>query len=175
MQPAAAPTLPRFEGDAAPDSVRPRATFPDCSATPRRSATSCRSALLIIELLRSGERVRFRARGSSMWPALPGGSLLEVTPCAGRTPRAGELVAFERDGSVVVHRMLRATAQGLELRGDALERSDGSVGFERVLGTARVVERRRLRLRLPSAREAGFVCRALWRRAKIWLQRRPAL
>lgn len=139
--------------------LRPHATFPDSSAR------------LIIELLRAGRPVRFRARGGSMWPAIPGGSLIEVTPCAGRVPGAGELCAFERDGSVVVHRVVQETPDGLELRGDALARSDDEVPRADVLGHARVIERRALRLRLPRAHDAQLAARALWRSLKARLGR----
>ncbi len=96
-----------------------------------------------------------------MWPAIPGGSLVEVTPAAPRA--AGELVAFEREGGVVLHRVLQITAAGVLTRGDALERADGVVPHACVLGTARVLERRRLKLRLPSLRELRVVMRAAWR------------
>jgi hypothetical protein len=121
---------------------------------------------VIIELLRSGQPVRFRARGGSMWPAVPGGSLIEVTPGLSRVVRRGELVAFERGGRVVVHRVLRVLPRGLELRGDALERSDGIVSPEHLLGSARIVERRRSSVRVPAPRELGVWLRALLRRAK---------
>jgi peptidase S24-like protein len=128
--------------------VRP--TFPDWSAA------------LIMELLRAGETARFRARGGSMWPLVPGGSLVEVTPAVPRS--AGELVAFERDGRVVIHRVRQITEQGIVAQGDALERSDGVIAHARVLGTAHVLERRRLRWRLPSVRELRVVVRTLRQR-----------
>jgi phage repressor protein C with HTH and peptisase S24 domain len=124
-------------------------TFPDWSAA------------LTIELLRAAEPVRFRARGGSMWPAIPGGSLVEVTPGAPRS--AGELVAFERAGRVVLHRVLRITAEGVVAQGDALEQADGMILHEHVLGTARVIERRGLRWRRPSVSELRVVLRAAWR------------
>ena len=127
-----------------------RPTFPDWSAA------------LLIELLRTGKPARFRARGGSMWPTIPGGSLVEVTPGAPRA--AGELVAFERDGQVVIHRVLQITAEGIVAQGDSLEQTDGVIAHERVLGTARVIERRGLRVRLPTSRELMIVARLLWRR-----------
>jgi peptidase S24-like protein len=154
MQQAPIPALQRA-GVVTPDSLRPRATFPD------------RCATLIIDLLREGQPVVFRARGASMWPAIPDGSLIEVRPCAPRAVAEGSLVAFERAGAVVVHRVVAASADGLELRGDALGRSDDVVSYARVLGCARVIERRRPRFRLPSAREAGVLGRALWRRVRV--------
>jgi hypothetical protein len=136
-----------------------RPTFPDWSAA------------LIIELLRAGKPVRFRARGGSMWPTIPGGSLVEVTP--GAPKAAGELVAFEREGRVVVHRVGQITADGVVAQGDALGSADGVVPGERVLGTARVIERRQLNLRLPKASELELVARALWRRVTArWHRRR---
>lgn len=127
-----------------------RPTFPDWSAA------------LIIELLRTGKPARFRARGGSMWPSIPGGSLVEVTPGAPRG--TGELVAFERDGRVVIHRVLQITLEGIVAQGDALEQADGVIAHERVLGTARVIERRGLRVRLPRPGELRIVARLLWRR-----------
>ncbi|MET0413675.1 MAG: S26 family signal peptidase [Polyangiaceae bacterium] len=126
-----------------------RPTFPDWSAA------------LIIELLRAGKPARFRARGGSMWPRIPGGSLIEVTPGVPRA--AGELVAFERAGRVVIHRVLQITAAGVVAQGDALERADGVIVHERVLGRAQVIERRRLRWRAPSVSELRVVLRVAWR------------
>lgn len=137
---------PRFVRQSRP--VRP--TFPD------------RSAALIIELLRTGKPARFKARGGSMWPMIPGGSLVEVTP--GTPKAAGELVAFERAGQVVIHRVLRIMVEGVVTRGDALDATDGVIARSRVLGTARVLERRRSRVRMPSLRELRIALRAAWRR-----------
>jgi hypothetical protein len=116
-------------------------------------------ARVIIELLRSGRSVQFRARGSSMWPAVPSGSQVEVIPCEPTELAVGELAAFERDGKVVVHRVEGQSSDGVFFAGDSRGAGDGCVAPDRVLGRARVVARRRLRLRLPSL----WHLRSLWR------------
>jgi hypothetical protein len=121
-------------------------------------------ARVIIESLRAGDAIRFRARGASMWPAVRGGALVEVTPCAAADLRAGELGAFERDGAVVVHRVAAHTATSIRFTGDAVSGSDGDIEHARILGRARVLEQRRLRLRIPSRHHLRTLARALRRR-----------
>lgn len=123
-----------------------------------------RATRLLLELLRAGETVRFRALGCSMWPAIPSRSLLEVRPGEGDSLVAGQLAAFERDGRVVVHRVTAVGSEHVELRGDALERGDGKIPRARVLGRAHVLLRRPLRLRLPELRHVRLVLGALARR-----------
>jgi hypothetical protein len=117
-------------------------------------------ARVIIELLRSGETVRFRALGASMWPAIPSGSLLELESCDAAELRVGQVAAFERRGRVVVHRVRGITPLGVRFAGDNLSGDDGCIAFEHVLGRARVLERRAIRWRLPQVRELRW----LWRR-----------
>jgi hypothetical protein len=134
-----------------------------------RSSTSAlpppdRATRLILELLRSGETVRFRALGCSMWPAIPSRSLLEVRPSERGALGPGQLAAFERDGRVVVHRVAAVACEHLELAGDALEHADGMIPRARVLGRAHVLARRRLRLRLPRPVHVRLLLQALSRR-----------
>lgn len=122
------------------------------------------SARIIIELLRSGQSVCFRARGRSMWPSIPSGSRVEVCPCPVSELEVGQVAAYEHDGRVVVHRIERITPEGLHFAGDSLARRDGCIASQQVLGRARVLERRRLHLRLPSRQELRWLGRALLRR-----------
>ena len=119
---------------------------------------------IILELLRSGEVVRFQARGHSMWPSIPSHSRLEVRPAEAKELRVGQIAAFERQGRVVVHRVRAVSEDCIELAGDALVYGDGSVPRERVLGRAHVLKRRPLELRLPKARHLRILLRALSRR-----------
>jgi len=123
-------------------------------------------ARMIIELIRSGESVRFRARGRSMWPAIPSGSQIEVQPCAAAELEVGQIAAFEREGQVVVHRVESVSTEGVRFAGDTLERGDGVIASERVLGRARVLARRGLHWRLPRPSELRWLWRVLRRR--IW-------
>lgn len=119
------------------------------------------AARVIIELLRSGQAVEFRARGRSMWPAIPSGSRVEITPCAPAELEVGELAAFERSGQVVVHRVQRKSGAGIHFAGDSRAAADGCIAAADVLGRARVIARRPLRLRMPNL----WHLRWLWRAA----------
>jgi hypothetical protein len=119
---------------------------------------------IILELLRSGETVRFHARGSSMWPTIPSHSRIEVRPSEAAELRVGQIAAFERQGRVVVHRVRAVSAERIEFAGDALKRGDGSVAREAVLGRAHLLRRRPLSLQLPKLRHLRIVMRALSRR-----------
>jgi hypothetical protein len=130
-------------------------------------------ARVIIELLRSGQSVQFRARGSSMWPSIPSGSRVEVTPCAAAELEIGELAAFERRGEIVVHRVHGKSPEGVFFAGDSRETSDGCIAETDVLGRARVLARRRLRLRIPSFWHLSALWRALLRPRASWLAKRP--
>jgi hypothetical protein len=121
-------------------------------------------ARMIIGLLRSGQSVCFRARGRSMWPSIPSGSRIEVSPCPVAALEVGQVAAYEREGHVVVHRIERISPEGLHFAGDSLATRDGCIPRQQVLGRARVLERRRLRLRLPSRHELRWLGRALLRR-----------
>lgn len=117
------------------------------------------SARVIIELLRSGQAVQFLARGRSMWPTIPSGSRVEISPCGASELEVGQIAAFERAGQVVVHRVVKTSAQGVVFAGDSRARADGCIPASQVLGRARVVARRPLRARLPTR----WHIRALWR------------
>jgi hypothetical protein len=132
-------------------------------STPGAAAPD-RTARVIIELLRSGQTVRFRARGHSMWPSIPSRSEIEVRPHEAAALRVGQIGAFERDGRVVVHRVRAVAAGHIEFAGDALERGDAPVERARVLGKAIVLRRRPLRWQLPRLEHARLICRAFCRR-----------
>jgi hypothetical protein len=119
---------------------------------------------IILELLRSGETVRFHARGNSMWPTIPSHSRIEVRPSEAAELRVGQIAAFERQGRVVVHRVRAVSAERIEFAGDALKHGDGSVTRDAVLGRAHLLRRRPLSLQLPKFRHLRIVMRALSRR-----------
>jgi len=107
-----------------------------------------------------------------MWPAIPSGSRLELEPCHAARLRVGELGAFERNGRVVVHRITNVTDEGVHFQGDNRERTDGPIPPSQVLARARVLVRRRLRLRWPRHSELSRACRAVLRRLQPWLVRK---
>lgn len=119
------------------------------------------AARVIVDRLREGAVTAWVLRGSSMWPAVRDGARVEVTPVDPRALRVGELIAFAREGGgPVVHRVTAVAAEGLRCRGDALAGDDGVVAWSDVLGRARVLGQRRLRVRWPRAGEVRALVRA---------------
>lgn len=115
---------------------------------------------VIIDCLRGGRPTQWTVRGSSMWPAVRDGATVAASPVDPKTLRAGELAAYARGASVVVHRVVGADPRGLRLRGDALPREDAPVPWGDVLGRVVVVAQGPLTLRWPRARELGALLRA---------------
>jgi hypothetical protein len=125
------------------------------------------AARVIAASLRAGERVRWTVRGASMWPAIPDGSEVEVMPCAADALRPGDIAAYARGDTVVVHRLLGRRDGALRFRGDSLGREDAPVRPDDVLGRAVVLRRAPLRWSRPRrARLLGAARAALaWLRA----------
>jgi hypothetical protein len=82
-----------------------------------------------------------RAYGRSMWPFVPPGTTLEVSPLDGRHPRVGEIVVGVRHGRVIAHRVVRIEdpCSGLLVvtRGDAFDVDDAPWRPEELLGVVR--------------------------------------
>lgn len=125
------------------------------------------AARVVQQRLRAGEATRWVVRGSSMWPAIPDGSEVEVTPCAAADLREGDLVAYARRDEVIVHRLILRGPNALTLRGDSLDLADPPVPLADVLGRARVMRRSPLRWTRPSRPKALGAARA----ALAWLRR----
>src|SRR5262245_5511601 len=100
-----------------------------------------RTARVLIKLTRAGFSVPFVALGSSMWPAIPSGSLLEIVPCHPADLAPGDVAAYENAGAIVVHRVTHRGPNGLGFKGDSLSGMDGMVADGRILGRVRVLRR----------------------------------
>lgn len=126
------------------------------------------AARVILAALREGRAARWVVRGGSMWPAIPDGSEVEVTPCDPMSLREREICAFARGDAVIVHRVIGRRAGALRFRGDSLARDDGWVPLGDVLGRAVVTRRAPLRFTRPRrAKLRGLARIALeWLRAK---------
>jgi hypothetical protein len=106
----------------------------------------------VADLLQRGVRVRFRASGSSMAPAILDGDAITVEPAPGARLRRGDVLLVRRGEGVVAHRLVgrrRRPAAGLEylLRGDAADGNDSPVPAADVLGRVAEVERAGVRTR----------------------------
>lgn len=72
----------------------------------------------------------------SMGPILGPGDRVLIAPVAAGDYRVGDLVAVERHGAVVVHRVVRRAPAGCWTRGDAVTTLDPFVPNETILGRA---------------------------------------
>ena len=143
------------------------------------------------EILGRGCSLRFQATGSSMFPAIPSGSVIRVEPAEPASLRPGDVI-FYRHGiaGLAVHRLVgRRAVQGkvrLLTRGDSLPRGAvEEVAPEQVLGRVAAVAWRGLALRLDAGpgRALGLLLARMaplalllypaWRRLKEIFSRQP--
>src|SRR6185436_11145465 len=100
-------------------------------------------AQLAEDLLRRGYKVRFRVMGTSMLPAIPPGSLLQIEPIAVEALRPGDVVLTHAWGRMVAHRVQRVRTGSDQptfiLRGDNLAQCDLPVPGSAILGLVRCV------------------------------------
>jgi len=101
---------------------------------------------VVADLLRRGHRVRFRASGGSMYPAICHDDLITVEPVAptGLTP--GSIVVYRRLDRLFAHRLVgveagQSGAPLLVLRGDAADTCDAPVAWDQVLGRVVAIDR----------------------------------
>ena len=97
------------------------------------------------EILSKGHGVRFQALGSSMFPSIRSGNVIQLArvEIAGLQP--GDVIAFHRSETLVVHRLVRkdlvAGRTTLVTRGDSWPRKDlEPVAPEAVLGRVTAIE-----------------------------------
>src|SRR2546430_7658507 len=108
---------------------------------------------LMTELLRRGNRVRFRAIGASMQPTIEDGELITVAPMAPESVKRGDILLYRSEQGVHAHRVVgrvKGTVPLLErgcpldhylLRGDASVSCDAPVQLEQVIRPVGGVQR----------------------------------
>ena len=98
------------------------------------------------QILGSGRRLRFQARGSSMYPFVKDGDVLLIEPVDPSQTQIGD-AAFYRDeqGRIVVHRVVGTREKDgertLTIRGDAVRGGASQVLASQVLGRVIAIER----------------------------------
>jgi hypothetical protein len=100
---------------------------------------------LAAEVLASFGQARLPVTGSSMFPCLQPGDVLEVRQPTGAI-LAGEVVVFERNGRLVAHRVTGESGGKLITRGDRMRRCDEPVSAAEILGCVAAIERRGRRI-----------------------------
>jgi signal peptidase I len=102
------------------------------------------ASAMIAKVLRAGGRVRFRAYGGSMGEAIRRGDIVEVEPVTVAELRRADIVVYERQGRLVVHRLLAILEHAdrgvrLIVRGDSHRSCDPPVPAHALLGRVAAV------------------------------------
>jgi hypothetical protein len=97
-------------------------------------------------LLDEGYRVRFRAAGTSMQPAIGDGDALILAPIDPVAVRPGDILLYRKHRRGIAHRVVHVqhalpAVGAFLLRGDASTACDAPVGPDEVLGKVVSVER----------------------------------
>ena len=98
------------------------------------------------ELLRSGQSIRFRAPGRSMYPTIKENETITVQPVAPSGIKTEDIILYRLDEVVIAHRVVRIErgehgGSRFILRGDASGVPDEPVEPAQVLGKVVSVER----------------------------------
>lgn len=75
---------------------------------------------LVAEALARTGQARVRVHGASMRPAIVGGDIVNIRPCAWKDLRIGDIAACIRGAGLVVHRVVWKSPGRVWLKGDAL-------------------------------------------------------
>lgn len=120
----------------------------------------------IANSIRNHGRAFFRVLGTSMSPAVPHESIVNVVAVDIATVRTGMLAAFLLDDRIFVHRVVFANPDRKRLvtRGDALPSNDPAITSQEFLGVVTaVIPPARQTLKQRSAMKMKSVCRNLFR------------
>lgn len=94
---------------------------------------------LVREVVGVGSGIRVRAAGTSMWPTVPDGAVVELGGMPRRL-RRGQIVLLDWKGTAVLHRLVAVRRQEVETCGDACIDRDPPTPREHVVAVARSVE-----------------------------------
>ena len=106
---------------------------------------------LATQLLGAGHAIRFRASGSSMYPVVRDGDILDVWPVRCAEVDVGDIVLYRSSGhGIIAHRAVGIGGQGekitLAVKGDSVKTADAQVQESQVLGRVVSIERRGRRI-----------------------------
>jgi hypothetical protein len=97
---------------------------------------------LAVEVLTSGYRLRLRAFGTSMLPAIWPGDILSVDPKPEQEIVAGDMVLVARRNRFFIHRLIEKHDSRWIIRGDSLPHNDDSVPSCEVLGRVSLIHKK---------------------------------
>jgi hypothetical protein len=121
---------------------------------------------LVAQALRQRGRLRLRVNGTSMLPSVLPGDVVFVRHGGADAARCGDLVLFQREQRLYVHRVVARQGAALVTQGDANPQPDGRVQASEFLGTV-VRQLRGGSAFTPSGRPSGLLraASALFRRS----------
>jgi signal peptidase I len=97
----------------------------------------CKTALAA-EILRAGDSIRLQVLGSSMLPSIWPGDVVSIDKVSVDEIVPGDIVVYERDDRLFVHRLLSKTASSngirWETRGDSMPQNDPPFSEGQLLG-----------------------------------------
>jgi signal peptidase I len=127
----------------------------------------------VVAVLRSGNSVKLRAEGYSMFPTLMPGDRVTVRPLSsGKLPEAGSVVVYEDTNGLTLHRLVKViesdTGQPQFItRGDSMTEPDSPCQFYQLLGVA--VSYKRSERELPVKPFTPASWRYILNRRLLWL------
>lgn len=138
---------------------------------------------LAVQLLGAGHALRFRARGSSMHPAVRDGDILDVWPTPNADLDVGDIVLYRSSHSgIVVHRVVDIRRQEEKtiflVKGDSAARADPQIRKSQVLGRVEGIQRqghKTVPTRWASRHVAPFQGRLFRLRRSVYVLLRQAL
>jgi len=97
---------------------------------------------LFEDILNDKINLRVKVTGRSMKPFLYGGEILTIKKVPYVSLRKGDLIFFkDRNGSPVLHRIIKKGTNSVQTKGDALMAFDEPIGTNEVLGKVCIVEK----------------------------------
>jgi signal peptidase I len=97
---------------------------------------------IMFSVLEKGTAFRFRAKGVSMSPFIRNGDILTIARLDDGGARPGDIVVVNHAGrSVIVHRVIKASAKDIILKGDNCSIADGTFVYTSIVGKVTTIER----------------------------------
>lgn len=131
-----------------------------------------------VNLLQSGQGVRFQAPGRSMKPTISEEETITVEPVSPLEVREGDIILYDNHTGLIAHRVVHIQRKNTSqlpdsfiLRGDASVTDDKPVGAGQILGKVISVERNGRTIDLYSRRvKAMRLIRLFSSRLKRWIK-----
>ena len=94
------------------------------------------AGILIKELIRKNKRVKLKARGESMFPAIRDGDVITIAPPDPSKQETGDIVVCmdETSERILIHRIISKSQETITTKGDFCLKSDGARPKSSIIG-----------------------------------------